>query len=928
MGNAVDRLENMLMHQTNCKFICVTEHWKTVEQLRTLGVKHYELVSSFCRKMGEHGGSAIYVRNDVTWKPRKQLEKISVYGHFEVSAVECQMDAISIIVASIYRPSGGDVNVFFESLESLLTEIVQGWKIIILAGDFNIEMKKENRQKDILFSLISSFGLHPKINDYTRITANSESCLDNIFTNIMDSTGNVFEAHISDHNTQKLSFTISLPIKQPEGKHKRIFSEEARKSFLSRIKDQDWQLVYEIRKSAVDEQWSLFVNTFINIFNECFPLKLVYSKQRNVRVSNQSVKNCKDQLDILLVLSRANPEYVPVYNRAKKEYDRILIKAKSEMYDHKIKQSDNKNKTMWSIAKEIKGNASSNCHCKIPGDLQEVSNDYNRFLTDIVPSLLNNIPDIPFKYDHIDYNNKSMFVTPTTPEEVVGFSKTIKNRFSCGPDEIPSTIVKLCITEIKELLSYIINNSFQYGIFPRQLKVALIRPLYKSGNPELKESYRPISLLNSFSKIFELAMCSRLVSFFNNCKIFSNIQHGYLRDRSTQSAIYQFTSSILNIIEDQKIALGMFLDLSKAFDCLNHEYLIEKLRRYGVRGNALDWLKSYLSDRHQQVIITRDHKTIRSDMKITNVGIPQGSVLGPILFIIFINDLNYIETVNRNCKVTCYADDTNILIGASSPQELVTEGTYLFRVVKEWFQQNKLIINKDKTKLIVFSTNRSRIVKPTYLEIEDQNVDVIHHTKFLGVIIDEFLRWNCHIEALLGKLNSVCYAIRFTSKYLSHESIQILYHANFESIMRYGILFWGSGSDSEKIFIAQKRVIRVMFGMNFRQSCRRVFRSKKILTVFALYLYECSIFLFKNKNLFTIHNTNHTYETRTIDINYPIHRLTLTERNPSYMCIRIYNKLPAVLRNVVELSRFKKKLQSFLIDLEPYNLREFFEGTF
>lgn len=164
------------------------------------------------------------------------------------------------------------------------------------------------------------------------------------------------------------------------------------------------------------------------------------------------------------------------------------------------------------------------------------------------------------------------------------------------------------------------------------------------------------------------------------------------------------------------------------------------------------------------------------------------------------------------------------------------------------------------------------------------------------------------------------------SKYLSDASLRALYHANFESLMRYGLIFWGSSPGTGNIFVIQKRILRTMFRMTFRQSCRGTFRKNKILTIYALYLYECLLFLFKNRNKFTVHNTNFAYDTRTMDINYPVHRLTLSEKNPSYMCIRVYNKLPSELRNVHELKVYKKKVWSLLIELEPYNLNEYFEA--
>lgn len=932
LGNAVDSFEKVLSEDAQCRFVCLTEHWQCREQLEAMSLRGFELASSYCRKKGAHGGSAVYVKSGITWKPRKTLERFSVYGLLEIAAVECILDGHSIIIMSVYRASNnnkGVLDVFFDILEAIVAEIDGESKIVIIAGDFNIEMVRENPTKARLYSLTRAYGLKPVISEYTRVSSTSrsysESCLDNIFTNIEMCTGKVFEAHISDHNTQKLTFNLGETMKQKKPAYCRTYSEHTKSDFQMQLRQQDWQQVYEVDRSLVDMQWSLFINTFTNLFNHCFPLKL-RGHRKQTRVVNRSVMECKNRLDSLLVLKRLSPEYISLYNSTKKEYDRLLMEAKRELYERKIKTSDNKNKTVWSVIKDIKGEKSTNRDCKIPGGVREVCEDYNKYILDVIPNLLQGIPKKSSE-SNIRYNLTSMFLKPVSPEEIINISKVLKNKHSSGQDGIPAFIVKLIMPELGEIMSYILNNSFTYGIFPKQLKLALVKPVFKKGDPQLRESYRPISLLNGFSKVFELVMCSRVIDFFARHNIFSDIQHGYLRGRSTQTAIYQFTESILDIIEEKRLALGMFLDLSKAFDCLDREILIEKLEQYGIRGNVLDWFKSYLSDRHQQVAITRAGITALSDMQESRFGVPQGSILGPILFVIFINDLEHISAHNGS-TITCFADDTNIVIGAETSQDLIDRCSHVFSKTEQWFNSNGLILNREKTKILNFSTSRCKKDKPANIQLDSHDINVIPSTPFLGVIIDEFLRWDQHIESLISKLSKVCYTINFLSRYLTEKSLRIVYHSNLESLMRYGIVFYGSNSDVKHVFVTQKRAIRAMYKMSFRDSCRGVFRREEIMTVYALYIYECLLFLFKNRSRFTVHTNSHTYDTRTLDLSYPIHRLSLTEEHPSYMCLRLYNKLPVRIKALADLPTFRKEIKKLLIELEPYRVEDYFEGTF
>ena len=434
-------------------------------------------------------------------------------------------------------------------------------------------------------------------------------------------------------------------------------------------------------------------------------------------------------------------------------------------------------------------------------------------------------------------------------------------------------------------------------------------------------NYRPISLLPGFSKVFEIVMCARLMEFMTECGAFSKNQHGFLATRSTQTAIFQFTHAILRHLEEGNMALGMLLDLSKAFDCLDRRMLLKKLSLYGIKGRAHDWFRSYLSNRTQRVVINKDGIDHKSEISQSTVGVPQGSILGPVLFVIFMNDIN-LEINHTNFNITQYADDTNLLVKGLNINEISDNASNIFHLADSWFQNNKLCLNKEKTNTILFRTKQNRTEKPEQLLINLNEFKITNSTKFLGIYIDEFLDWSTHIDYLNNKLNQICYCLRFVSKYLDESSRRILYFANFEGTARYGIIFWASNSRAQDIFVTQKRVIRIIYKLSFLESCRGVFRTKNIFTIYALYIFELIMFVFRNREKMFV-PINQNYNTRTRDIPYPIHHLTLFEKSPYYMGIKFYNKLDNDIKGITPERKFKQKLKSFLINLEPYCLDDF-----
>lgn len=628
---------------------------------------------------------------------------------------------------------------------------------------------------------------------------------------------------------------------------------------------------------------------------------------------NNEIKHYSAHIkDLYVTYKQTNsPIIYSRYKQERKKYRKYVSNYKKSLNENKILNAKNKSKTAWNIIN--KQTNKSNSHKDISIKYKDTKVREPKAVAELFSKHFN----LPFSYNdtYVDVGESitpTIFLNPVNSQEIFNILMNLPNKHSAGLDDIPVFLLKRIASFICTPLAALINVSFSSGVFPSALKVAKLIPILKGGNACLMNNYRPVSLLSSFSKVFERALCDRLASFLDRNSILSDTQYGFRPKKSCHLAIYNVLNFIIERVDRGEKVAGIFFDLSKAFDTLNHGVLLNKLNIYGIRGVAARLLESYLSDRQQLICVTHEKSKYFSQSVTVSQGVPQGSILGPLLFLLYVNDLHGEFVSGLVCQ---YADDTSLVLTDQVLRGLSGACSQTVGTMREWCRKNSLQLNTSKTGLLTFGKTRDN--ESLYVSCDNKSIPLADYVKFLGVYIDPTLHWTKHIDILTSKLNSNCAIIRRLRDQLSLDTIRTLYIATSQSLIMYSVMFWGSSALAEQIFRAQKRMIRCMFGLHPRTSCRPYFAKIHVLTVPSLYFLSLVMFVKKHSALFATNSSHYGPDMERItrgrdDLSIPLHSSSFFRRGPGYRAVKAFEMLPANIRAVGSDYHFRGSVLEFL----------------
>lgn len=885
------------------------------------------------------GGIIIYVRNHLkfTLHTNKTHTFENITGSIKLNS---QND---VVVCAVYRPPSSNKLLFAKELSMHITKF-DSKQNFLLAGDTNINLKMSSSYKDAYLTALSERGLMCGITDYTRIenTMNTmtKSCLDHYFARFptLHPFAAVLDVKLADH--RGIIFTCvnnSYPsAKCIRGGTRQLINYKVLNEELKRI---TWEKTN--RMNNPDAILNFIYESFHNANTAATTSKIQPIKRAErfkvpwVDENINKLCNKRDKLFYNWKNSNNDATLKLEYNKVRNKVNRVLENKRNRYYIQNICNNFKNPKKIYSIINKMLGRVTQSIDTAIlkafeaqginSKDIADnFANSFDKAVKDIIPNCNVQLTDTNTTNEQVD---ATIFFKKARPKDLYKIIKKLNTNKAPGADRIQVSNIKIINEQISASIADLVNCSVATGIYPDRLKVGCVRPVHKKGKKNDYSNYRPITLLSSIDKVVEKFVCQQIHEFYRKHDVIYNKQFGFQPGKSTSILLSGFTDEVNKFLNEKKQVLALFIDFSRAFDTLGHKQLVQRLDRCGIRGPLLVWCENYLKNRTFSVKIGNS----QSEPKMVTEGTAQGSVLGPLHFLSYVNDMS--KFISHS---TCYqfADDTCLLIADKDPQLALKLLQSDFNALARWCHDAGLVLNANKTKLLHIKS--PHIKRTSICNLVAHNHDCLHagnltsctcptidtvdrHT-YLGLIIDDKFGWVYHIEGVCSKLRQFLANITILKNRIPFKIKLMMYNALAESYIQYGLSSYGRTYKTylDTIYRLQLRILKNIVSNNIKKNLSNndieLFKHCKILPVHMQVKFVLLKEQYFNESLKK--SVVHPVYTRAVSANRLLTQRANNaygERTTSFLVPRLINNLPYDLRDSLTPTNFKYKLKEYCL---------------